>query len=760
MGRTTALLVPPAVLLVWCWSALERPHAGTATALTLAALAIAAALVPGRWLRAGAAAVAFLYATRLSLGAWPVDSHHFFGRVLGRFDEGLGEFYDVRVPFDPGDHPRMHGVVLLAIFAFTLAVALALAARRPLLGGFLLIAGAAWPITLAPPSNALLRGGLLLAVLLWVLLGMTTALEGRLVQAVAVGTAVIVVSLAASSSPAVAKQEFLHWQRWDLYGRAHPGVSVRYVWDASYAGLKLPKKKTTVFRVRAPSTPTYWRATTLDAFLARVRGWVDHAYVIPAAQTPARDELEIFDPLAAPGAADPRNWTRQQVKIEALVDDHVVGASIPVAFAAPGLNLEYSLGGGYTRFGDVPRGTTYRVWSYQPRPTPTQLARTKPVYPELIRTLGYFLAVDAGVNVPPFGTPNRDVKVEQVFRDPLVREYKPLYKTARRIVGNVSNPYAATVRLEGWLRSDEFTYDAQPPRAPGRIPPLVDFVTRTHRGYCQHFAGAMALMLRYLGIPARVAAGFTSGRYDGGKAEWTVTDHEAHTWVEVWFRGYGWLPFDPTPGRGELEGRYTTASPSFDLAGASKALTAGGGLPRVGFDLSTLNFRAKKLGPVRTGADVPRVGEGGAPLPKEEHSHAARYLAWLGLLLGGIAALIALSKVVVRRSRYLTRDPRRAAAACIRELVDFVSDQGRTLPPGATISELAALVGSELAVDARAFGEAAESARYGTPSGAAAAAARTRLELRRLRRAIRRELTIFERLAGLLSVRSLTLARD
>ncbi len=71
-------------------------------------------------------------------------------------------------------------------------------------------------------------------------------------------------------------------------------------------------------------------------------------------------------------------------------------------------------------------------------------------------------------------------------------------------------------------------------------------MTETRSGYCQHFAGAMALMLRYLGIPARVAAGFASGTYS--KDHWTVTDHDAHAWVEVWFAGYGWLPFDPTPG--------------------------------------------------------------------------------------------------------------------------------------------------------------------------------------------------------------------
>ena len=89
------------------------------------------------------------------------------------------------------------------------------------------------------------------------------------------------------------------------------------------------------------------------------------------------------------------------------------------------------------------------------------------------------------------------------------------------------------------------------------------------RGYCQHFAGAMALMLRFLGIPARVAAGFTSGkREDGG---WTVTDHNAHAWVEVWFPGYGWLAFDPTPGRGALAADYSVSSSGFNAGDAADA---------------------------------------------------------------------------------------------------------------------------------------------------------------------------------------------
>ena len=92
----------------------------------------------------------------------------------------------------------------------------------------------------------------------------------------------------------------------------------------------------------------------------------------------------------------------------------------------------------------------------------------------------------------------------------------------------------------------------------------------TRLGYCQHYAGAMAVMLRLLGVPARVAVGFTAGTWKGGV--WTVTDHQGHAWVEAWFDGFGWLAFDPTPGRGTLSAVYTLAS---DSADAVRALGTG-----------------------------------------------------------------------------------------------------------------------------------------------------------------------------------------
>ena len=152
--------------------------------------------------------------------------------------------------------------------------------------------------------------------------------------------------------------------------------------------------------------------------------------------------------------------------------------------------------------------------------------------------------------------------------DGLLGEYEPLYRQAKEVVGKAKSPYIAAATLETWLRSQGgFTYTVKPEQPAGPVPPLVDFVLRTKEGYCQHYAGAMAVMLRLLGMPARVAVGFTSGSYDKRTKEWVVTDYDAHAWVEVYFPEHGWLPFDPTPGRGSSGRRYSTSSLAFPSGG-------------------------------------------------------------------------------------------------------------------------------------------------------------------------------------------------
>ena len=77
--------------------------------------------------------------------------------------------------------------------------------------------------------------------------------------------------------------------------------------------------------------------------------------------------------------------------------------------------------------------------------------------------------------------------------------------------------------------------------------PLEHFLFETKAGYCQHFSGAMALLLRFGGVPARVATGFSPGGFRRRQGEWVVRDRDAHSWVEAWFDGIGWVTFDPTP---------------------------------------------------------------------------------------------------------------------------------------------------------------------------------------------------------------------
>ena len=95
-----------------------------------------------------------------------------------------------------------------------------------------------------------------------------------------------------------------------------------------------------------------------------------------------------------------------------------------------------------------------------------------------------------------------------------------------------------------YLPRDGFRYDQNPPVSPY---PLETFLLHSKLGYCQQFAGAMALLLRMGGVPARVSVGFTPGSYDGATHSYIVTDQDAHAWVEVWFPRYGWVRFDPTP---------------------------------------------------------------------------------------------------------------------------------------------------------------------------------------------------------------------
>src|SRR5205807_8603 len=125
------------------------------------------------------------------------------------------------------------------------------------------------------------------------------------------------------------------------------------------------------------------------------------------------------------------------------------------------------------------------------------------------------------------------------------------YALALRLERGAATPFAYVRAVEGYLARG-FTYNESP--APAAYP-LETFLLRTRAGYCQQFAGAMALLLRMGGVPARVSVGFTSGSYDTATRRWLVSDLDAHAWVEAGFPRYGWVRFDPTPAAAPARGR-------------------------------------------------------------------------------------------------------------------------------------------------------------------------------------------------------------
>lgn len=756
MAKTVLLALLPALLIATGWQSLEQPAIVNEFSLA-ATLAIVAVLVPRRWIRVLAELAAFVAVASVGFGLSPFDARpfdgdrDFLGPLLSRFGNGVVDFYEIGLPFDPGERERMHGVIVLAVFAFTMLATLAIRDRRPILAIATTLAGAAWPVTLVPGEASTTRGALMLVAALILLAGLRPGAGRGSGQALLVGAGVVVAAVVAVSSPSVAKGGFLDWQNWQPYSRSAQPVSVQYVWDADYDGINFPTKPTTVLKIRAPRRAPYWRATTLDVFLDD--RWIEDAELLEPVSDGDRDTL-IGDRYLPPRAIESVNWMEQEVTVEALQDRHLVASSVPVAFEE-GAAAAY--GSGIAYVGGLRRGQDYHAWSFAAQPTPEQLTRSPADYPEHILVESPFLSV--GTFLPPFGTPGREAAVQQAFGfDDDLAQYEPLYRLAREVVGRPRNPYAAVVALEAWFRtSGEFTYDERPPVG-STAPPLVAFVAGHRRGYCQHFAGAMALMLRYLGIPARVAAGFSSGRWDQDASEFTVADTNAHAWVEVWFEGYGWLPFDPTPGRGRLRASYTASSLFFD-ADAATAAFAGVAVAALG-----LNVLRNQLGggpgspDDRTPRDLdPRGGTdatgGSTPAPEEQND--LRLLGLLLLLAAGVLSALWLAKFARRKVRYLTGDPRQVAGAVRAELVDYLADQRLRMPASATPAELSVALRDTLRVDAGRLAGTLGAARFGPGNEAEYAARRARRELRAVLRAVRRRLSKSERLRGLLSLRSL-----
>jgi transglutaminase-like putative cysteine protease len=125
-------------------------------------------------------------------------------------------------------------------------------------------------------------------------------------------------------------------------------------------------------------------------------------------------------------------------------------------------------------------------------------------------------------------------------------------RLAEQITAGSANEYDKAAKIELYLRTHyRYTLDLTGPRT---ADPLAYFLFTRRAGHCEYFAAAMTVMLRDLGVPARYVGGFLPGEYNDVGGDWIVRASDAHVWVEVFFPGYGWITFDPTPPGNEQHG--------------------------------------------------------------------------------------------------------------------------------------------------------------------------------------------------------------
>ncbi len=457
--------------------------------------------------------------------------------------------------------------------------------------------------------------------------------------------------------------------------------------------------------------------------------------------------------LSVPPAALPlqetvgHNIVNVKVKVLGLADNHLVGADQPVSWAVPGgTESLLDANGTVTTLSDPARNATYSVKVYDPSPTIADLTKVGTDFPADIRA---GVVVD-NVNIPvwPSRKPPSHTPLSPVFMQAVQHTWVASH------ADKADNEYEAVFALEHYFRAHPFRYNLTP-HLNGPAPALAEFMLKTHQGYCQMFSGAMALVLRMHGIPARVAVGFLPGKIQGSDT-YIVNDHDAHAWVEVYFPGYGWLPFEPTPGS-HLPSDTSSSSPKFS------ATRPGGGIGKQFQGFAALVTGQAAFGKKhpegvngsRFGSQGKGIGQGSSGIIATGGSSShGRFLTWLLTAALAVVVVVLALKTLSVRWRYLRRGPRAQAAAAYRDLATFVGDQGLELRPEDTFDELAERVQTTFGVDAAGFASSATIARYAPLPAADRESRRLRRELRAIKRGVRQRLTPRERATGALRLRS------
>jgi transglutaminase-like putative cysteine protease len=277
---------------------------------------------------------------------------------------------------------------------------------------------------------------------------------------------------------------------------------------------------------------------------------------------------------------------------------------------------------------------------------------------------------------------------------------------ARKIVKNALTPYDEAVALQNWFAtSGLFHYSLTVSTPDTTANALSYFLNHGRRGYCQQFAFAMAALARLLGIPSRVAVGYTEGSPRGG-GTYVVKTSDAHAWPELYFSGLGWLSWEPTPAGGAV-GQATAVAPSYTSGSGAASATGPGAPPNLSGAKgpTTATGRSSQLGHLRPPASDTLSGKNrsGAtgplgPTAPVHHGNSAP-LAILVIAALALAGLVAprITRSVVARRRWISAgsDGARAHAAW-SEFLDTLTDYGLRHSPGETPRALARRMAAQL----------------------------------------------------------------
>ncbi|MBE2318545.1 transglutaminase domain-containing protein [Solirubrobacter sp. CPCC 204708] len=476
-----------------------------------------------------------------------------------------------------------------------------------------------------------------------------------------------------------------------------PADPVRFSWAQSYGPITWPREGTEVMRI-VSGDPLYWKARNLDTFNGDA--WQ------------VREDVQDTAFFDEPWEADvPEEWDDRpawsseiEVSVKRVQTTDVIGA---------GTITEVSDNSDLVRPGfspgtwDAPNGLrrndSYRARVYVPNPVGDRLEEattgraerqdgsrtiTVPLQTgqEIVQEGAFGGRIgEARVYFAPFGSmepsyatyPRRGGRIERSIDEVMERSrYERTWQLVQRLKSESDTSLDFIRAVDAYLHQPEFRYEERPPTTPPGKEPLDYFINESFLGYCQHYAGAMALMLRMGGIAARVATGFSPGGYSESKQAWIVRDTDAHAWVEVWFDEIGWVTVDPTPAatpaRSRVAGSITAppaaAQATPDSGGNSTAPGADGTNPQaVRPDLQT-----------GTGDTTAADDEGGS----------WRWLLWVGLVIAAIALVLAVV-LFIRRPRGATPMDR-----AIAEVEDALRRVGRPVSTGTTLRELERRLGS------------------------------------------------------------------